>query len=159
MTKACDERSSREGGCEKEEPNEPSAPSSCFVRVYGGYRRLREWLDSLKPALYEYNEAIKSLGYYLKPVHKVYYRDSSGRLRVYEYYGRYWWKIAKDGKRRRLIYAGRVKPRGLPEPPPLELEGVRVIVEEGEDVVIECSLFERVKRIFEGLRVERLWEV
>ena len=158
MTSACDERSPHGGGCEKEEPKEPLAPEECLVRVYGGYKRLREWLDTIKPVIYEYNEVVKPLGYYLKPVHKVYYRSGEGKVRVYEYYGRYWWRVVWRGGKRRLVYAGRVKPRGLPDPPPMELEGLRVIVEDGDDVVIECSLFDRVKSVFKGLRVERVWE-
>jgi hypothetical protein len=154
MTSACDDRSPQGGGGEKEEPNEPPPPQDCYVKVYGGYLRLREWLDSLKSVIYEYNEKIKGSGYYLKPVHKVYYSPSGGPTRVYEYYGRYWWRVEERGGRRRLVYAGRVKPRGLPDPPNLGvIEGLRVIVE-GNDVIIECRVYEKAKSVFSGLKVE-----
>ena len=158
MTRACDDESPY-GGCEQEEPKEPPrAPHTyeeCFVRVYGGYRRLRDWIDSLKPVIYSYNESIKDKGFYLKPVHKVYYTMPTGERRIYEYSGRYWWKLGSRNGRRVLSYAGKTRPRGLPEPPKIELEGVRVIVE-GDDVIIECDLYDRVKSFFEGLKTVRV---
>lgn len=157
MTSACDERSPCMGG-EGEEPNEPAAPGGeCRVRVYGGYSRLREALSRVMPMIYRYNDAIRGTGYYLKPVHKV-YKVVGGVRRVYEYYGRYWWRRVKRRGRPgyRLVYAGTEKPREVPiEPPSTGLEGLSVIVE-GDDVIIDCRVYEDFKSYFEGLRVERV---
>ncbi len=155
MKSACDEQSPACRGNEREEPNEPPPREECMIRVYGGYARLREWLDTIKPLIYEYNSAIRHTGYYLKPVHKVYYKRAQGETRIYEYYGRYWWKIISKGGKRRLVYAGRFKPSGVPEPPKIELEGLRVVVE-GDDVIIECDVYDKVKRFFGDLPYEIL---
>lgn len=136
----------RPGWDEREKPMEPP----CRVRVYKGYESIRRALDDIKEAIYAYNVVASSRGYYLKPVHKVYKRV--GELtRVYEYYGRYWWRKG-DSK---LIYAGRVKPRGLPEPPQNPLEGLSVI-REGDDVIIDCETYERFRDLFKGLLAERV---
>ena len=134
-------------GNEREKPNEPP----CLVRVYGGYRAIEEVLNSIKEEIYRYNEVASRRGYYLKPVHKVYKRDAAGRVRVFEYYGRYWWRKG-DGK---LIYAGTSKPRGLPDPPENPLEGFSV-VREGEDVIVPCELYDRFSDVFKGYRAERV---
>ncbi|MMZ65447.1 hypothetical protein D1872_278520 [compost metagenome] len=148
MTLACDEQSPARGG-EKEEPNEP--PSDCRIIVYGGRRALDLLADLVKEPFYEYNSKISRTGYYLKPVHKVYKRLPDGRTRIYEYYGRYWWR--KKGKK--LVYAGRVKPRVIREDPPEHpLEGLSIIVE-GDDVIMDCRDYERFQEHFRGLRVER----
>ncbi|WP_207387624.1 hypothetical protein [Aeropyrum pernix] len=154
MKEACDEKSPATRGCDKEEPTEPPR-GGCMVIVYGGYSRIRDYLDSLKPALYSYNSMIRPTGYYLKPVHKVYYRTTDGRSKVYEYYGRYWWRIKGQGSRRRLIYVGREKPPSLPDPPVTGLEGVKLIVE-GKDVVLDCASYKRIEHILAGLHVEIL---
>ncbi|MCE4620325.1 MAG: hypothetical protein F7C33_04800 [Desulfurococcales archaeon] len=149
MTVACDEQSPARGG-EKEEPNEPPS-SDCRLRIYGGARVLREILDEIKRPFYEYNSEISRTGYYLKPVHKVYKRLSDGRRRVYEYYGRYWWR--KKGKR--LVYSGTRKPARVPlEPPANPLEGLSIIVED-DDIILSCGDYEKFKGYFRGLRVER----
>ncbi len=148
MTGACDERSPCRGG-EKEEPNEPPSSSDCRVRVIGGASRLAAIVDEIKGPFYKYNTLISATGYYLKPVHKVYKRTSQGIVRVYEYYGRYWWR-KKNG---RMVYAGREKPRRVPlDPPPHPLEGLSIIVEEG-DVIMSCRDYERFRAYFQGLRV------
>jgi hypothetical protein len=135
----------RPEGDEREKPSEPQ----CAVRVRGGYSAIREVLDRIKEEIYLYNSEASKRGYYLKPVHKV-YRTTGGLRRIYEYYGRYWWRKG-DGK---LIYAGAKKPRGLPQPPLNPLEGLSVI-REGDDVIIRCDVYERFKWVFEGLAVER----
>jgi len=140
-----------------EEPKEPAASSEgdCRVRVYGGYLRLREALSRVIPEIYRYNEAIRGTGYYLKPVHKV-YKTVRGVRRIYEYYGRYWWRRVRRSGGYRLVYAGTEKPRDVPvEPPRTGLEGLKVIVE-GEDVIIECRVYEEFKGFFEGLRAVRV---
>ncbi|MGC9210482.1 MAG: hypothetical protein ACP5FT_04385 [Acidilobus sp.] len=130
---------------EREKPNEPP----CMIRVIGGYSAIQSILSDVKEEIYKYNAIASRRGYYLKPVHKV-YKVVNGVRRVYEYYGRYWWRRG-EGK---LIYAGTSRPRGLPEPPLNPLEGLSVI-REGEDVIIRCDVYERFKWAFEGLRTER----
>ncbi|WP_156315764.1 hypothetical protein [Aeropyrum camini] len=73
MKDACDEKSPNAQGYDKEEPTEPPS-GDCMVIVYNGYDRIKDYLDSLKPMLYRYNTIIRPTGYYLKPVHKVYYK-------------------------------------------------------------------------------------
>ncbi len=152
MKEACDEKNPYSRGSEGEEPTEPPL-EDCTVVVRGGYKRIKDYLDSLKPALYEYNSLIRHTGYYLKPVHKVYYKTIDGRSKLYEYYGRYWWKIARKGSKRRLVYVGTEKPEGLPEPPSLELEGVKLIVED-DTVVLDCKSYKKIEHILSGLEVE-----
>ncbi|MFP3171662.1 hypothetical protein [Acidilobus sp. 7A] len=134
---------------ERDEREKPSEPQ-CRVRVYGGYSAILTVLSYVKEAIYRYNEVASRKGYYLKPVHKVYKR-LNGVVRVYEYYGRYWWRKGE----RRLIYAGHERPRGLPEPPSNPLEGLSVI-REGEDIIIDCSLYDDFSWLFKGLRSERV---
>lgn len=133
-------------GNEQEKPNEPP----CLIKVYGGYKALSAALEPVKNAIYEYNSIISRRGYYLKPVHMV-YRRGPGGTKIYEYYGRYWWRKGE----KRLIYAGSLKPRGLPDPPPNPLEGLSII-REGEDVVMPCHLYDRFRQLFGDLRSERV---
>lgn len=138
-----------------EEPIEPPGLSEdCYLRVVGGARILNAILADLKKVLYEYNRLVKSSGYYLKPVHKV-YKESRGLKRVYEYYGRYWWRLERRGGRVRYVYSGTVKPREVSlEPPSNPLEGL-VVIREGEDVIVKCSDFEKFSGIFRGFKVVR----
>ncbi len=124
--------------------------TECRLLVKGGGKRIDSIIDEYKSVIYEYNTRISGQGYYLKPVHKVYRRLSDGTLKVYEYYGRYYWRKAGE----RLIYAGREKPRGLPDIH-LPFEGLAVIRINNSDVVIDCDLYDKFKHIFEGLHVER----
>jgi len=80
-----------------EEPIEPPPPEECRLRIVGGARTLDVILADLKESFYEYNRSIGSTGYYLKPVHKV-YKYVGGSRRIYEYYGRYWWRLSRTGK-------------------------------------------------------------
>jgi len=74
-------------------------------------------LDYYKRALYEYNNEAKRFGFYLKPVHIVVKDTLKGRM-VYNYYGRYWYKLAKSNGKIKWIYVGVAKPiKELPEPP------------------------------------------
>jgi hypothetical protein len=133
---------------------EPKEPRECKVRILGGLKVIEEILDSVKRRVYEYNSLISQYGYYLKPVHKVYKTLSDGRKRIYEYYGRYWWRLERRRGRLVWIYVGNVKPKGLPEFPPHELEGLSII-REGDDVVINCEVYDKFKELFSGLPVEK----
>ncbi|MCX8195667.1 MAG: hypothetical protein N3F67_01065 [Acidilobaceae archaeon] len=128
-----------------EEPIEPQ----CWVRVLRGGRALDEALSEIKVKIYEYNRAIKGTKYYLKPVHKA-YRFVGGTRRVYEYYGRYWYRVEGRG----LKYIGTQPPLGLPSPPRNPLEGLSVI-REGEDLILRCESYDSFKYFFAGLEVRR----
>jgi len=125
----------------------------CRLRVIGGAIVLDLIIENVKREIYYYNSRISGSGYYLKPVHKV-YRKSNGVRRIYEYYGRYWWSLRREGGRLKWIYVGSTTPRGLPSPPKHPLEGLSVI-REGDDVIVDCSIYDRFKTLFDGFRVER----
>ncbi len=151
MTGACDEQSPIQGS-EKEEPNEPPS-EDCKLLIYDGRKILYQIIDEIKKPFYKYNTLISNTGYYLKPVHKVYKTTSEGRRRIYEYYGRYWWRKVKG----RLRYAGTIKPRRVPIPPPSNpLEGLSIIVEDN-DIIISCRDYEKFRDYFKGLRIERTY--
>ena len=137
-----------------EEPIEPPPLEECRLRIVGGARTLDIIVADLKESFYEYNRSIGSTGYYLKPVHKV-YKYVGGSRRIYEYYGRYWWRLSRTGKGPRYIYAGMVKPESVKvDPPSNPLEGLSLI-REGSDIIIKCSDFEKFSNIFKGYRVIR----
>ncbi|MCE4599791.1 MAG: hypothetical protein F7C81_06305 [Desulfurococcales archaeon] len=128
--------------------------SECRIRVYGGGKAIDSVLDSIKEEVYRYNTLISKTGYYLKPVHKVYKRRSDGSIKVYEYYGRYWWRFKEARGGKRLVYAGKEKPKGLPSPPRIPLEGLSVIREDG-DVIVDCRDYNKYIEVFKGLKAER----
>lgn len=128
-----------------EEPIEPP----CWIRVYSGAQAIARALSELKKDIYAYNSAIRATGYYLKPVHMA-YRYVNGRKRVYEYYGRYWWKWVN----KRMKYIGRSPPVSLPPPPKSPLEGLKII-RDGNDVILSCEQYDKFKHLFEGLAVAK----
>lgn len=138
-----------------EEPIEPlEARGDCWVRIVDGARTLDLITANLKRVFYEYNRVIRESGYYLKPIHKV-YKVVGGKRRVYEYYGRYWWKLKKVKGKLRYVYSGRWKPRRVKvEPPSNPLEDLVVIREDG-DVIMRCSDYEKFSEIFKGHRITR----
>jgi len=147
VTGACDERSPGGGG-EKEEPKEP-LPHSCRLRVLGGRRALPAIEDYVKAPFYDYNSVISRTGYMVKPVHMVYRTLSDGTKRVYLYYGRYWWRRSRG----RLVYAGTEKPsRVKVEPPENPLAGHSIIVE-GDDLIVDCVVYEKLRHILGGYSV------
>ena len=105
---------------------------------------LREFLDDYRTSIYAYNSMIKKSGYYLKPVHKVYYKDSRGTKIVYEYYGTYWWKKQKRGYKTFLRYYGKQKPENLPEPPENPLAGIVINYTKGT-IILPKLVFDRLK--------------
>ncbi|AFZ71149.1 hypothetical protein Calag_1444 [Caldisphaera lagunensis DSM 15908] len=136
-------------GSELEKPNEPP---SCKIKVYDGYIDIINILNEIKEKIYLYNTEISKKSYYLKPVHKVYKTKADKKKIIYEYYGRYWWKRIN----KKFIYSGIAKPKFLPNPPENPLEGLS-IVREGNDVILDCSLYEKFKWIFKDRKVERTW--
>ena len=136
-----------------EEPREPLV-GECRLKVIGGRPIIDEILDQIKKEVYKYNSTISSTGYYLKPVHKVYKRTASGKIVVYEYYGKYWWRLMRRGGKLKWIYVGKRNPPHLPEPPQV-LDGV-IIIKEGDDVIVECDFYDKYKGLLKGLKVIRV---
>jgi hypothetical protein len=124
---------------------EPTERPNCEKMVlHGCMRILGELLDDYRTSIYAYNSKIKNTGFYLKPVHKVYYKDSQGTRIIYEYYGTYWWKKQKKGYRIYLRYYGKQKPEGLPDPPINPLAGV--IINKTEDrIIVPKEVFDKIK--------------
>ncbi|GAB6148666.1 hypothetical protein [Stetteria hydrogenophila] len=132
--------------------------SECRVRLVDGLDAFRAAVEELLATVYSYNARLRGTGYYLKPLHRVYKRDpETGALVVYEYYGRYWWRLERRGGRLRWRYAGREPPPGVPEPPRHPLEGMAAKIE-GSDVELECRWYEELARsgLLRGVRVERV---
>jgi|GEM_PF-1014739 hypothetical protein len=82
-------------------------------------------LSNIKRSIYDYNEKIKSTGYYLKPYHIV----NKGKKK-YLYIGKYWYKIISENKLK-WIYIGKRKPEPLPDPPNIPLLDCVMYIEEG----------------------------
>jgi len=92
-----------------------------MLSLEGGVSKAREVIEKLARTVYKYNTEISSSGYYLKPVHYVYYKNPLEN-RVYAYIAKYWWKLSYIGKKGRTskikwFYVGTVKPPELPPPP------------------------------------------
>lgn len=105
------------------------------VRVKGGYRLIMDLFSPYRRRIYEYNESIKELGYYLKPIHIVIKKATNLK---YIYFGRYWYRLVKmDDGRIKWIYIGREKPDPhLPDPPLNPFEGLRIIVVD-DDIIVD----------------------
>jgi len=92
-------------------------------------------------------------------------RLPDGRRKIYQYIGRYWWKISYCGKRGKTSrvcwkYVGREKPKelqDLPDPPPNPLSGLHYIVD-GDDVILDERMYERFKWVFSAYKVEEVDE-
>ncbi len=137
-----------------------------LYRVIGARRHFERLVEKYKVEIYRYNEFIKNTGYYLKPVHMVYKRDRDGRLRVYRYVAKYWWRIfyiGRRGKTSRIkwIYVGSRMPYHpdlmLNPPPPSPFEGIGYAVE-GEDVLLTDEAYRRVKSLLKGFPVRIIGE-
>ncbi len=141
-----------------EEPTERRFCNGGFVKVWNCFDKLSMLLDEYKSELYRYNTLIRNTEYYLKPVHKVYYKGVDGTRIIYEYYGTYWWKKKKKGYKTYLEYIGKDKPEhSLPDPPRNPLAGVRI--GRGEDYfIIPASVFLEYSKIFANCRWECLEE-
>lgn len=116
------------------------------------FRKISLIVGETLPVYYEYNNRIKHLGLYLKPIHMVTRKSADGSIVKYYYYGRYWYKIEKtpDG-RIRWIYIGKEKPvPTLPDPPANPLEGVVVKVHD-DNVEIVFANEEILKRLYERI--------
>ncbi len=107
---------------------------------------LRKYHENLRRKIYEYNDRIRSTGYYLKPIHIV-KKHLGSDTRTYYYFGRYWYKLIKTGSRIKWIYIGKEKPDPkLPEPPINILEQCRVVVV-GRDVYVDDTCYDAVLEI------------
>lgn len=116
-------------------------------------RKVSLLLSDYLPVLYKYNSSIKGRNYYLKPVHIVIKKKSSGDKIKYYYYGRYWYRIEKKnngGVRIKWVYLGTAKPEeDLPDPPKNPLEGLVIKVSKDEFEVIASSreLYEKIQNV------------
>lgn len=131
--------------------------AECRVRLVDGLDAFREAVESLLRELYSYTESLRGTGYYLKPLHRVYRRDPEAGVKViYEYYGRYWWRLERRRGRLRWRYVGREPPPGVPEPPRHPLEGMSAKIV-GSDVELDCRWLDVLKAsgLLSGVRVER----
>jgi len=135
---------------------EPTERQNCNrIELHGCLETLREFLDDYRTSVYAYNSKIRETGYYLKPVHKVYYKDSRGTKIIYEYYGVYWWKKQKRGYRIFLKYYGKQKPEHLPEPPTNPLAGVVINHTEGT-IILPKYIFDKLKTRISGCKTRCL---
>ncbi|MCE4615272.1 MAG: hypothetical protein F7B60_07080 [Desulfurococcales archaeon] len=124
---------------------EPTERQNCEkIALQGCMGILEKLLDDYRTSIYAYNSMIKKTGFYLKPVHKVYYKNSHGTKIIYEYHGMYWWKKQKKGYKVYLKYYGKQKPEGLPDPPVNPLSGVIIDKTEGL-IIVPKSLFGNMK--------------
>ncbi|MCS7111644.1 MAG: hypothetical protein N3D82_03020 [Ignisphaera sp.] len=83
--------------------------------------------------LYEYNSTIKNTGYYLKPFH-ITTKKWRGGVKVYHYYGRYWYRLTLQGSKLKWCYIGSRKPHeGLPDPPINPLLLIRISDSDGKN--------------------------
>ena len=114
-----------------------------------------ELIDIYRTKLYEYNRVIRKWGLILKPVHIV-----IAKGRTYLYYGKYWYRLEKQGSKLRWVYVGKSKPlKELPDPPtnPLSIVAMRsegglsclCIREEGMD---EHTLTTAVRELLKYLK-------
>lgn len=106
------------------------ASSSCVNNI------LNEVADIFRVNLYRYNTTIKRYGLYLKPVHVVVKKSSSG-TKVYHYYGRYWYKVVYSRGRLRWVYVSKEKPiPELPDPPVNPFTAIKIVNEDGDRVCL-----------------------
>ncbi len=96
--------------------------------------------------IYEYNERIRSSGYYLKPVHVVYKRVGDTRVK-YLYFSRYWYRLVKKDGKLLWIYVGKEKPDPhLPDPPLSPFEGFSVIVD-NNDILVDEGTYRALREL------------
>lgn len=117
--------------------------------------KIFEILNAYRLKLNEYNREISWSGYYLKPVHIV-TKKSDNIIKVYRYFGKYWWRIEYLGLRGgkpnlKWIYVGRIKPEGLPDPPTNPLEGFVFFTIAGDDehIYVSQKVYKKFEKILE----------
>lgn len=121
------------------------------ILIKGAFSYLLDLYTRFKLEIMEYNEKIKSTGYYIKLMHVVHKNSSEARLK-YVYFGRYWYRVSKKEKGVSWIYLGREKPEpSLPEPPLNPFEGVSVVVLNDEDIEVDVETIHLLARIEQAL--------
>jgi len=116
------------------------------VIIRDGYKLLMEIYAPYRERIYAYNSRIRDSGYYLKPIHIV-YKNVNNRRYKYLYFGRYWYRVIKKGKRVKWVYIGREKPDPhLPDPPLSPFEGISIIVD-NNDVIVDELTFKVINEI------------
>ncbi len=127
-----------------------------FVRVLKGYELVLMLYDPYRRRIYEYNTMIRPTGYYLKPIHVVHKNLGYTKLR-YVYFGRYWYRLHKmqpgtSRYRVKWIYVGKEKPDPhLPDPPLNPFEGLRMVVDSNDDIIVTKEVFEALKKISQAI--------
>jgi len=123
------------------------------VIIKGGYSLIMEIFSPYRRRIYEYNSLIRESGYYLKPIHLVVKKDVNSKYK-YLYFGRYWYRLIKASNGRiRWIYVGREKPDpNLPEPPINPLEGLKIIVINENDVIVDEYVYNTLVSMFPNLK-------
>ncbi len=122
------------------------------ILIERGLSSLLDLYLGYKLKIMEYNERIRSSGYYVKPMHVTYKKDSSGRKLKYVYFGRYWYRLSRKRGRVVWAYLGKEKPEpSLPDPPPNPFEGVSVIVVDDENVEVKSETLQLLARIEQSM--------
>ena len=116
------------------------------IIVKKGYKVLMEMYSPYRERIYAYNSRIKDSGYYLKPIHVVYKNVNNRRLK-YLYFGRYWYRVFKGGKKVKWVYIGKEKPDPhLPDPPISPFEGISIVVE-NDDLILDERTYNIVNEL------------
>ncbi|MEZ0393840.1 MAG: hypothetical protein ABWK00_02160 [Desulfurococcaceae archaeon] len=115
------------------------------------FTKLQLIINEYTKQIYEYNNIAKQRSYYLKPVHITVRTEKDGSKSKYYYYGRYWYKLERDGGRIRWIYLGKAKPDpSLPDPPRSLVEGL-VLKVKGNEIEAIFASQEQYNEIMRGL--------
>ncbi len=109
-----------------------------YIRVKGGKRLLMKILEEYQRQVAEYNSKLRD-GLRLKFVHYV---TVNGKR--YVYFGKYYYKVKRVGKRIKWIYVGK-ELKEVPPPPPNPFDGLKVKVD-GDDIIVEREIYERYLR-------------
>lgn len=133
------------------------------VLVVNGSTALASIEQQYQKNLGDYNEMLQKLQktYYLKPKHTVYTRR--GR-HVYNYHGRYWWKIeylGRKGKTSRIRWhyvplGVTQKPLDVPDPPKDPLLGLKYQKFANGDLLMDVAIYEKFKHLFRNCSVFRV---
>lgn len=109
---------------------------------------LSEVIDIYKTKLYHYNTMIKKSGVYLKPMHIVVKKDRD-KVRVYYYYGKYWYRISYNRGKLKWIYIGNSKPLlNLPDPPLNPLTLIKIMNNDGKEPCIYADNVYSLEKLY-----------
>lgn len=110
---------------------------------------IRGVMDVYRDSLYSYNTIVKRFGVYLKPIHIVVKKSSNG-VKVYHYYGKYWYKVVYSKGKVRWIYIGREKPvPEIPNPPINPLTVIKVVGGKGDKACIFIENIHEWEKVYQ----------